>query len=69
MHATMKVNQMVGEEGNIDVNLRDVFSNVFKKHTKEEGERLFISGTKTTTPNEADISTTCLKPWLFSWCF
>lgn len=66
---TQRINAMVGEEGNINLNLRDVFSDVFKKHTKEEGEMLFISGTKTTTPREKDISTSWPKPWLFSRVF
>lgn len=69
LQATEKVNQLVGEEGSIDVNLIDVFSDVFKKHTKEEGEQLFISGTKKTTPKEIDISTTWPKPWFFSRVF
>src|SRR5690625_1852149 len=30
LHATEKINTMVGEQGVIDVNLRDVFSSVFK---------------------------------------
>src|SRR5690625_2318248 len=45
--ATEKVNQMVGETGRVEVNLKEVFSAVFKKHTKDEAETLFISGTKT----------------------
>lgn len=69
MNATERMNNMVGEEGSIDVNLKTVFSSVFKKHTKEEGELLFISGTKTTTPNEKEISTSWPKPWLFSRVF
>lgn len=69
MNATERVNNMVGEEGSIDVNLKNVFSSVFKKHTKEEGELLFISGTKTTTPNEKEISTSWPKPWFFSRVF
>lgn len=69
MHATEKVNRMIGEEGSIDLNLKDVFSDVFKSHTKEDGEKLFISGTKSTTPEERDISTSWPKPWLFSRVF
>lgn len=69
LQATEKVNRMVGEEGAIDVNLKDVFSSVFLKHTKEEAEQLFISGTKATTPLERDISTSWPKPWLFSRIF
>lgn len=69
LQATEKVNQMVGEEGSINVNLRDVFSSVFQKHTKEEGDLLFISGTQMTTPVEGEISTSWPKPWLFSRVF
>lgn len=69
LQATEKINEMVGEQGNIDLNLRDVFSSVLKKHTKEEGEALFISGTKATTPHESEISTSWPKPWLFSRVF
>lgn len=69
MHATQKVNQMVGEEGNLELNLKDVFSDVFKKHTKEDAEKLFISGTSSTTPAEKDISTSWPKPWLFGRIF
>ncbi len=69
IHAAKKINAMVGEEGTIDLNLRDVFSSVFKKHTKDEAERLFIAGTSMTTPNEEDISTSWPKPWLFSRVF
>lgn len=72
LQATEKVNQLVGEEGRIDVHLKEVSSSVFQKHTKAEGDLLFISGTQTTTPNEREISTTWPKPWLFSrvfiWC-
>lgn len=69
MQATEKVNRMVGEEGSIDVNLKNVFSDVFQKHTKDEAEELFIVGTKATTPAERDISTSWPKPWLFSRVF
>ena len=68
-HATLKINSMVGEKGNFDLNLWDVFSAVLKRHSKEEGEILFTSGTKLTTPNERDISTSWPKPWLFSRVF
>ncbi|WP_010094081.1 PrsW family glutamic-type intramembrane protease [Ornithinibacillus scapharcae] len=69
LNATGKVNAMLGEQGNIDLNLRDLFSTVFRKHSKDEGEAIFISGTKTTTPEEKDISTSWPKPWLFSRVF
>lgn len=69
LQATEKINAMVGEQGNFDVNLKDVFSAVFKKHEKEEGEVLFISGTSLTTPPESEISTSWPKPWLFSRVF
>ena len=37
-HATEKINPLVGEQGDVDLNLKALFSNVFKKHTKEEAE-------------------------------
>lgn len=67
--ATGKINAMVGEEGQIDLNLRDVFSDIFKKHSKEDAEKLFITGTELTTPKESDIPTTWPKPWLFARVF
>ncbi|WP_033543909.1 PrsW family intramembrane metalloprotease [Planococcus sp. CAU13] len=69
IQASEKINAMVGERGPIEVNLRDVFSAVFKKHKKEEGELLFIAGTSITTPIESEISASWPKPWLFSRVF
>lgn len=69
LQATEKVNSMVGEKGAIELNLKDVFSAVFEKHTKEESELLFITGTSVTTPKEEEISTSWPKPWLFSRVF
>src|SRR5690625_4863411 len=69
LQATERINRMVGEEGQIDLNLRDVFSDIFKKHSKEEAEKLFITGTELTTPKEKDISTSWPKPWLFARIF
>lgn len=69
LQATEKINAMVGEQGNYNVNLKDVFSAVFRKHGNDEAEALFISGTKMTTPDEKDITTTWPKPWLYSRVF
>ena len=69
IYATDKINTWVGEEEKVDLNLKDIFSNVFKKHTKQEAELIFISGTSFTTPKEKDISSTWPKPWLFSRIF
>lgn len=64
--ATAKLNQYTGEEGAVKVNLSDLFSEVFKHHTKDEANAIFIAGTKTTTPALADVSDEWAKPWLFS---
>lgn len=64
--ATAKLNQYTGEEGAVKVNLGDLFSEVFKHHTKDEANAIFIAGTKTTTPALADVSDEWAKPWLFS---
>ncbi|MFC6274150.1 zinc-ribbon domain-containing protein [Levilactobacillus tangyuanensis] len=64
--ATAALNKYTGEEGAVKVNLIDLFSEVPKHHTKDEAEAIFISGTKTTTPELSDISDDWAKPWLFS---
>ena len=48
------------------IKLHDLFSDVFKRHTREESAELFIAGTPKTTPDVADISVSDTKPWLFS---
>ena len=63
---TSKINEMAGESGAVDLKLRDLFSNVFKKHTREESEEIFIAGTLHTTPDESEIAVSWPKPWLFS---
>lgn len=63
---TSKINAMAGESGSVDLRLRDLFSGVFKKHTREESEEIFIAGTLKTTPAETDIAVSWPKPWLFS---
>src|SRR5699024_278755 len=68
-HATGKINVPVGEEGEVRLDIKDIFSNIFKKHSKEEAELIFISGTSFTTPKESDIPVTWPKPWLFSRVF
>ena len=39
---------------------------MFKRHSRKEADRIFISGTTFTTPRESDIATTWPRPWLFS---
>lgn len=43
-----------------------MFSEVFKPHTKNEADEIFIAGTAKTTPAICDISEEWGKPWLFS---
>ncbi|WNW15421.1 zinc ribbon domain-containing protein [Lactiplantibacillus plantarum] len=65
-NATAKLNHYTGEEGAVKVNIVDLFSEVFKHHTKDEAKSIFIAGTETTTPALADVSDEWAKPWLFS---
>lgn len=65
-NVTAAINQLAGGEGAVDINLKDTFSNVFKKHSRKEAERIFIGGTTFTTPREGDIAATWPRPWLFS---
>ena len=63
---TSKINELAGESGAVDLRLRDLFSGIFQKHTREESEEIFIAGTLKTTPAESDIAVSWPKPWLFS---
>jgi len=65
-NATAKLNHYTGEDGAVKVNLKDLFSEVPKHHSKGEAEAIFIAGTDTTTPTLDQISDAWAKPWLFS---
>ncbi|WP_079474894.1 PrsW family glutamic-type intramembrane protease [Marinococcus halophilus] len=69
IRASTRINQYVGEEGAADFHLKNLFSSVFKRHTRDEAELVFISGTSLTTPNEQEIPLSWPKPWLFSRVF
>ncbi len=64
-----KVDELAGGEGKPELRFKDLFTEVFNKHSSEEAEELFICGTYKTTPAEADISSEWPKPWLFSRVF
>jgi len=56
-------------KGQNALKVRDLFTSVFEKHTKEDSEKLLISGTSFTTPDESEISSSWPKPWLYSRIF
>ncbi|NVT75149.1 PrsW family intramembrane metalloprotease [Listeria monocytogenes] len=61
--------QHIGNHGNSELKISNLFSAVFKKHSKEEGEKVFIAGTKYTTPAISDIPHSWPHPWVFSRVF
>ncbi|MCH4009380.1 PrsW family intramembrane metalloprotease [Companilactobacillus sp.] len=63
---TSKLNSYTGGSGSVRINLKVLFSEVFKKHSNEDAEKIFIAGTHFTTPNMKDVSEEWAKPWLFS---
>jgi protease PrsW len=48
---------------------KELFSQVFVKHTEEEGERLFLVGTSQTTPSIEDVLDSWPRPWLYARIF
>lgn len=64
-----KFDRFIGVDENIHIKVSDLFSGVFKKHTKEELDEVLISGTSKTTPAESDISAGWVAPWAFSRVF
>lgn len=55
-----------GEGKYVNLTLADLFSQVPKKHTREESDQLAICGTATTTPDIRDAGRLWMKPWLYS---
>lgn len=60
------LNEYIGNDSPADLNWKMLFSDVFKHHTKEEAEAIFICGTSTTTPDPATVSKDWPRPWLYS---
>lgn len=58
--------RLIGLEELKDFKLKDIFSQVFKKHSFAEMEGQLITGTMNNTPAITDIETSWAKPWLFS---
>ena len=48
---------------------QEMFSSVLEKRTDEDVEEYFLVGTRTTTPDLKDVSTTWPKPWVFFRAF
>lgn len=53
----------------VEIHLSKMFSSVFKWHTKDEADRIFIAGTKATTPGLRKVSSRPVKPWFFTRVF
>ena len=60
------LNDYIGNKGSVKLNWKDLFTDVFKKHTREEAEDIFICGTTKTTPKLSEVSDSWPKPWLYS---
>lgn len=63
------LNNYVGNDRPADLNWTVLFANVFKRHSMEEAEDIFICGTHTTTPSSYDVSKEWPHPWLYSRVF
>ena len=45
---------------------KDIFSDVFKKHSSDDAARLFMAGTALSTPHESRMLGEWRKPWVFA---
>lgn len=61
-----QIDKWSGGTGHVDLKFKDLFSDVFKKHSREAAEELFVCGTELTTPEVTNISAEWPHPWLFS---
>jgi len=58
--------QWIGLEALQDFKLSTIFSEVFKRHTRDEMEDQLIMGTARHTPSLEEIQTGWARPWLFA---
>lgn len=65
----VSLNDYVGNDRPADLNWKVLFTDVFKKHTVEEAEDIFICGTHNTTPSLYEVSKEWPHPWLYSRVF
>lgn len=61
-------NPSVGSQP-VELNWKMIFSGIFKRHTKEEAEEIFICGTKGTTPSPCAAGADWPRPWLYARVF
>lgn len=62
---TQSINEMTGGTGPVDVNLRELFSGVLTKRTKDDLEQIMMAGFSKTTPALKDLDSGIPKPWFF----
>ena len=60
-----KVASAIGIEKLKGFKLSELFAEVFSKHSREEVEDYFTTGTAKSTPDILEINTSWPKPWLF----
>lgn len=63
------INSMAGESGKVDIHVKELFSEVPKRHPQEEKDALFVCGTGKTTPRESEMIAEWPRPWLYSRVF
>lgn len=68
-NTTKSIGRIAGNEEVLNLNLKNMFSEVFKSHAKHESDDIFIAGTRNTTPHIKDVSQEWAKPWVFSRVF
>lgn len=64
--ATKTINSWTGENEKVQINLSSFFSQIWKRHTEDQAEEIFIAGTKSTTPSLSEISSRPVQPWLYT---
>lgn len=66
---TKTIGRLAGSDEKLKLNLKVMFSEVFKSHSKDESDEIFIAGTSSTTPLLDEVSEEWGKPWVFSRVF
>ena len=64
-----RIDAATGGTGDVELHFRDIFVNVFRRHTDEEANEIFACGSISTTPEPENIAREWPKPWYYSRLF
>ncbi|AMB98577.1 hypothetical protein AWM75_00575 [Aerococcus urinaehominis] len=64
-----RVDRVTGGSGQVKIKFSDLFTEIGKRHQRDEVDEIFTAGSRLTTPAPEDISKEWPRPWYYSRIF